>query len=113
MHFGDRVKRWLTLNEPFTVSNHGYAIGTHAPGRYSAWQKLNCIGGNSAVEPYLVTHHQLLSHAATVKLYKTKYQEYQNGAIGLAVVTHWFEPASKAKKDIDAANRALDFMFGW
>ncbi|KAM1753108.1 hypothetical protein ACFX1T_005577 [Malus domestica] len=113
MHFGDRVKHWLTLNEPFTVSNHGYAIGTHAPGRCSTWQKLNCTGGNSAVEPYLVTHHQLLAHASTVKLYKTKYQACQNGAIGLAVVTHWFEPASKAKHDIDAANRALDFMFGW
>ncbi|KAB2607366.1 beta-glucosidase 24-like [Pyrus ussuriensis x Pyrus communis] len=90
MHFGDRVKHWLTLNEPFTVSNQGYAIGTHAPGRCSAWQKLNCTGGNSAVEPYLVTHHQLLAHASTVKLYKTKYQACQNGAIGLAVVTHWF-----------------------
>ncbi|KAM1154372.1 hypothetical protein ACFX19_037370 [Malus domestica] len=113
MHFGDRVKLWLTLNEPYSISYYGYAIGTHAPGRCSAWQKLNCTGGNSAVEPYLVTHHQLLCHAATAKLYKSKYQAFQKGAIGIGVVTHWFKPTSKAKQDIDAANRALDFMYGW
>lgn len=72
--FGDRVKHWITLNEPHTFSNGGYVIGLLAPGRCSAWQNLNCTGGNSGTEPYLVTHHQLLAHAAAVKVYKQKYQ---------------------------------------
>lgn len=72
--FGDRVKYWITLNEPYTVSNMGYAIGTFAPGRCSNWQQLNCTGGDSAREPYLVTHHLLLSHAAAVQVYRSKYQ---------------------------------------
>ena len=72
--FGDRVKHWITLNEPYTLSSLGYASGQLAPGRCSAWQNLNCTGGNSGTEPYLVTHHQLLAHAATVKVYKEKYQ---------------------------------------
>ncbi|XP_021829900.1 beta-glucosidase 12-like [Prunus avium] len=112
-NFGDRVKHWVTLNEPYTVSNHGYAIGVHAPGRCSAWQNLNCTGGDSGTEPYLVTHHQLLAHAATVKLYKDEYQAYQNGSIGITLVSHWFKPASNLRKDKWAAHRALDFMFGW
>ena len=31
--FGDRVKHWLTLNEPMTVALNGYDYGVHAPGR--------------------------------------------------------------------------------
>ncbi|KAM1148869.1 hypothetical protein ACFX2B_029227 [Malus domestica] len=111
--FGDRVKHWITLNEPYTFSNHAYTIGIHAPGRCSAWQDPTCLGGDSAIEPYLVTHHQLLAHAAAVKVYKEKFQAYQNGVMGITLVSHWFEPASEAKEDIDASYRALDFMFGW
>nr|AAA93234.2 amygdalin hydrolase isoform AH I precursor [Prunus serotina] len=111
--FGDRVKHWITLNEPYTFSSSGYAYGVHAPGRCSAWQKLNCTGGNSATEPYLVTHHQLLAHAAAVKLYKDEYQASQNGLIGITLVSPWFEPASEAEEDINAAFRSLDFIFGW
>src|SRR5690606_38026854 len=29
---GDRVDRWITLNEPFCSAFVGYAIGRHAPG---------------------------------------------------------------------------------
>ncbi|KAJ1417975.1 Glycoside hydrolase family 1 [Sesbania bispinosa] len=49
--FGDRVKHWITLNEPWTITT----------------------------EPYIVAHNQLLAHAAAVNVYKTKYQVY--GAI--------------------------------
>nr|KAJ0226631.1 hypothetical protein LSAT_V11C100007740 [Lactuca sativa]KAJ0227557.1 hypothetical protein LSAT_V11C100007680 [Lactuca sativa]KAJ0228408.1 hypothetical protein LSAT_V11C100007660 [Lactuca sativa] len=31
--FGDRVKHWITLNEPYTFAAMGYAYGTMAPGR--------------------------------------------------------------------------------
>ncbi|XP_021824382.1 beta-glucosidase 12-like [Prunus avium] len=72
--FGDRVKHWITLNEPWTYSIGGYAGAGFAPGRCSDWQNLNCTGGDSATEPYLVAHHSLLSHAAAVKVYKDKYQ---------------------------------------
>ncbi|HEX7993849.1 MAG TPA: family 1 glycosylhydrolase, partial [Streptosporangiaceae bacterium] len=29
---GDRVKHWITLNEPQVVASHGYRSGEHAPG---------------------------------------------------------------------------------
>jgi beta-glucosidase/6-phospho-beta-glucosidase/beta-galactosidase len=31
--FGDRVKFWLTFNEPLTFVQLGYGAGMHAPGR--------------------------------------------------------------------------------
>ncbi|KAI5435123.1 variant 2, Beta-glucosidase 12 [Lathyrus oleraceus] len=74
--FGDRVKHWITINEPSTYTTAGYVIGMFPPGRCSDWLNLNCTGGDSGTEPYLVAHHLLLAHAAAVQVYKTKYQVY-------------------------------------
>ncbi|BBH05239.1 beta glucosidase 17 [Prunus dulcis] len=113
--FGDRVKYWTTLNEPYTFSNYGYGIGSFAPGRCSAWQQLNCTGGDSSTEPYLVTHHLLLAHATAVKLYKNKYQvqliSISKRSDRITLVSHWFVPLSEETKNKNAALRALDFMF--
>ncbi|KAK6120782.1 hypothetical protein DH2020_045477 [Rehmannia glutinosa] len=108
--FGDRVKYWITFNEPFTFTSGGYDgefLGSLAPGRCSS-----CPQGNSATEPYVVAHHILLAHAASVKLYREKYQATQKGEIGITLVTHWFVPYSSSRLDIKAAQRALDFVYG-
>ncbi|XP_057452715.1 cyanogenic beta-glucosidase-like [Lotus japonicus] len=111
--FGDRVKHWITLNEPWSYINGGYTIGTFAPGRCSKWVNPNCLGGDTGTEPYLVSHYQLLAHAKTVQVYKKKYQESQKGVIGITLLAHWFVPYSHNKLDQDAAERAMEFMFGW
>jgi beta-glucosidase len=51
---GDRVKLWMTLNEPVVLTFLGYANGIHAPG-----QRL----GLSALP---AAHHQLLGHGLAV-----------------------------------------------
>ncbi|KAM2046832.1 hypothetical protein ACFX1T_005574 [Malus domestica] len=111
--FGDRVKHWITLNEPLACSVAGYATGDLAPGRCSDSLKRNCTGGDSGVEPYLVTHNQLLAHAAAVKLYKEKYQTFQKGLIGVTLVSLGVVPFSESKKDKEAAVKVLDFTLGW
>ncbi|TQD86266.1 hypothetical protein C1H46_028198 [Malus baccata] len=65
--FGDRVKDWITFNEPLQTAINGYGVGTFAPGRHSS------------TEPYLVAHHQLLAHAAAVSIYRSKYKTAING----------------------------------
>jgi len=32
--YGDKVKHWMVLNEPFAFTALGYMLGMHAPGRY-------------------------------------------------------------------------------
>ena len=71
--FGDRVKHWVTLNEPNNLGINGYTSGSFAPGRCSSYLG-NCTAGNSATESYIVAHHLILAHGAAVKLYKDKYQ---------------------------------------
>jgi len=51
---GDRVNRWITLNEPWVVSNVGYRWGRHAPGH------------ESAAEAVAANHHLLLAHGLAV-----------------------------------------------
>ncbi len=51
---GDRVNRWITLNEPLVVAHNGHRIGVHAPG----------ITDN--VVAAAVTHHLLLGHGLGV-----------------------------------------------
>ncbi|KAK2968303.1 hypothetical protein RJ640_016235, partial [Escallonia rubra] len=114
--FGDRVKHWITLNEPWTFAVQGYDSGIAAPGRCSSWRNNNCTGGNSATEPYIVTHYQILAHTAAARLYRTKYkilQPIQKGMIGITLVTNWMVPASNSSSDIRASRRALDFSLGW
>lgn len=72
--FGDRVKNWITINQLYTVPTRGYATGTDAPGRCSPWLNKNCYAGDSATEPYIVAHNQLLAHATVVDLYRKKYK---------------------------------------
>ncbi|CAI9105735.1 OLC1v1004734C1 [Oldenlandia corymbosa var. corymbosa] len=109
--FGDRVKIWITFNEPFTYSMYGYDSGETAPGRCSSWVNPNCAGGDSGVEPYIVSHHQLLAHANATHLYRTRYQ--QQGIIGMANVAIWMVPLTNKPSDQRAAIRALDFIYGW
>ncbi|XP_050284226.1 beta-glucosidase 17-like [Quercus robur] len=110
--FGDRVKHWVTLNEPNNLGVNGYTSGTFAPGRCSSYLG-NCTAGNSATESYIVAHHLILAHGAAVKLYKDKYQPYQKGIIGITIVSHWFMPKYNTSACSEAASRALDFTFGW
>ena len=72
--FGDRVKHWITFNEPHTFSIQGYDVGLQAPGRCSIILHLFCRAGNSATEPYIVAHNVLLSHATVANIYRKKYK---------------------------------------
>ncbi|MEU5914279.1 GH1 family beta-glucosidase [Micromonospora sp. NPDC047527] len=51
---GDRVRLWITLNEPFIHMSLGYGMGTHAPGRMLLF------------DAFPVAHHQLLGHGLAV-----------------------------------------------
>ena len=52
---GDRVKHWITLNEPWEHAFFGYFVGEHAPGVTNPW------------EYFRVAHHELLGHGMAVE----------------------------------------------
>ncbi|KAF9608815.1 hypothetical protein IFM89_011853 [Coptis chinensis] len=110
--FGDRVKYWVTFNEPNIVVMHGYRTGIYPPSRCSG-SFGNCTYGNSETEPFIAAHNIILSHAAAVETYRTKYQEEQRGSVGIVINAIWFEPISNSTKDILAARRARSFLVNW
>ncbi|GAV78257.1 Glyco_hydro_1 domain-containing protein [Cephalotus follicularis] len=110
--FGDRVKYWVTMNEPNILSEYGYARGSYAPGRCSNYIG-NCTEGNSATEPYMVTHNLILSHAAAVKLYREKHQASQKGLVGVTTDSMWLVPKFETIASRKATSRGLDFSYGW
>uniref|UniRef100_A0A7S4DS70 Beta-glucosidase n=1 Tax=Lotharella globosa TaxID=91324 RepID=A0A7S4DS70_9EUKA len=109
--FGDRVKYWLSFNEPWTFTFNGYGSGVHAPGRCS--DRKICKHGNSSIEPYIAAHNVLKAHMHTVKVYRDKYQLIQGGRIGLTLNTDWAEPLTSSNLDAAAAERNMMFQFGW
>ncbi|KAL5809990.1 hypothetical protein ACOSQ4_026558 [Xanthoceras sorbifolium] len=110
--YGDRVKNWMTFNEPKMIASLGYDLGETPPSRCSK-PFGNCSVGNSSTEPYIVGHNLLLSHAAAVKRYREKYQDKQKGRIGILLDFTWYEPLTTSKADNFAAQRARDFHLGW
>lgn len=72
--FGDRVKYWITFNEPRGLTIQGYDTGIQAPGRCSLLGHWFCKEGKSSVEPYVVAHNILLSHAAAYHTYQKHFK---------------------------------------
>ncbi|KAJ6324987.1 hypothetical protein OIU76_012135 [Salix suchowensis] len=101
--FGDRVKHWITLNEPLQTAINGHDSGIFAPGRHD----------QPSTEPFLASHHQILAHAAAVSIYRNKYKDNQGGQIGLVVDCEWSEASSNKTEDKAAASRRLEFQLGW
>ena len=99
-YFGDRVKNWITINEPWVVAILGYGHGVFAPGK------------KSDDLPYLAGHNLLLAHAKAVQVYRTKFK-HQQGVIGITNNCDWREPLTDTIEDKQAAERALEFFLGW
>ena len=84
---GDRVDRWITINEPREVTMLGYALGVHAPGRTALFDALPAA------------HHQLLGHGLAVQALRAA------GArdVGIAVSHSPTWSASDRPEDVEAA----------
>ncbi|ETS79834.1 hypothetical protein PFICI_07363 [Pestalotiopsis fici W106-1] len=106
--FGDRVKRWITFNEPYIISIFGHHSGVLAPGRCAH------VGTDTKTEPWLVGHTIILAHATAVRLYTADFQPTQRGAISIVLNSHFYEPYNvRSRADVDAAQRRLEFYVGW
>ncbi|XP_051229498.1 beta-glucosidase 32 [Lolium perenne] len=113
--FGDRVKHWVTLNEPNMEPISSYSNGMMPPRRCSHpfCSSVNCTKGNSSTEPYIAAHHLLLAHASAVSLYRDKYNATQRGQVGITLMGIWYKPATSSSQDAAAARRMLEFHIGW
>ncbi|KAK7094481.1 cytosolic beta-glucosidase-like [Littorina saxatilis] len=101
--FGDRVKMWITFNEPSIFIYFGYVLGYHAPGRKDL----------AEVGPYACVHNVVRAHAQVYRLYEKNFKSTQNGKVGLSLNSDWAEPRDPDNPEsVKAADRYMQFRLG-
>jgi len=102
---GDRVKHWITHNEPWCSSMMSYWEGVHAP------------GGKSLPDALQACHHILLSHGLAIPVIRRNVAQAQ---VGITLSLHPITAASDSAADQAAVRRHdglrnrwfLDALFG-
>ncbi len=88
--FGDRVKNWMVLNEPFSYTTLGYMLGWHAPGRKGMKNYLPAV------------HHSVLVQAEGGRIVRAN---VQGANVGTTFITAFAEPKNTEEKHVRAAKR--------
>lgn len=94
---GDRVKHWITLNEPWCSGFLGYLTGNHAPGRTNM---------ADAMQAY---HTLNLAHGLAVPIIR---RNSPGAQVGITLNLAQTYPNSDSAADQAAARRFDDFMNG-
>ncbi|XP_072301744.1 klotho [Eucyclogobius newberryi] len=100
--FGDDVKTWITIDNPFVVAQHGYGTGVVAPG----------VKNNPEL-PFRVGHILLKAHAAVWHLYHHRYRHRQKGRVSMALASHWIRPSQTCRESLRECQCSLDHVLGW
>lgn len=95
---GDRVRHWITHNEPWCASFLGHQTGEHAPG-LTSW-------------PAAITaaHHLLLGHGWAVPAIRRNVPDAQVGLVNILSPAY---PASPSPADAEAARRYDGYFNRW
>jgi len=93
--FGDRVKNWMVLNEPFAFTALGYFLGMHAPGKYGLKNFIPAV------------HHATLCQGIGGRILQ---ENVKNGRIGTTQTITLADPFEQNEEDIEAAKRADAFL---
>ncbi|NLI78415.1 MAG: beta-glucosidase [Candidatus Riflebacteria bacterium] len=96
--FGDRVRRWSTLNEPSWMTLHGWLTGLHPPGR------------RDPAAAARVSTALLAAHAGAVQTFR---QSGIPGAIGIVLNLSPVLPATERPEDVAAARLADAILNRW
>jgi beta-glucosidase len=95
MRLGDRVRQWVTHNEPWCMASLGHELGVHAPGLRDPALSLR------------VAHHLLLSHGWAVP---ALHRNAPRAEVGIVLIASEVEPLTQSEVDRDAA-REFDGSF--
>lgn len=92
-NFGDKVKHWITINEPKQICYEGYGTRSKAP-------QINM----GPIATYLCAKNILLAHAKVFHLYEKQYRSTQRGTLGITLSFTWIEPSSDSQEDQEMAS---------
>ncbi len=87
-HYGDRLKHWITLNEPWCTAFLGYYLGIHAPG----------LRDERAA--FRAAHHTHLAHGRAVQVLR---QMLTGAQLGITLNLAPVQPLTDSPSDVQAA----------
>ena len=96
----DRVKYWMTFNEPACFIGLGYIVGTHAPFEKVDFSDIEAVG----IRAGSLTRNVLLCHGEAVQILRKRAK--LPPVIGMAINGDLQEPAFDTPEDIEAARAA-------
>jgi len=95
---GDRVKNWMTINEPYVIAVLGHYLGVHAPGH------------KDQAETLAAAHHLLMAHGQALPILRANVKDAR---VGIALDIHPQTPASESPADRAEAQRLDGVMNRW
>ena len=95
---GDRVKHWITLNEPWCAAFLGYASGIHAPGR------------THAADAVAASHHLIHGTGLAVRPLR---ESVPDAEVGCTVNLYPVTPLDDSGRHDDAVRRIDGLMNRW
>ncbi|XP_062193607.1 beta-glucosidase 32-like [Phragmites australis] len=108
---GDRVRHWVTVNEPNIETIGGYNMGSEPPRRCSYPFVENCTGRSRTSQHTTPCSYTPLQCPCT-ETNSVTLQATQGGQIGITLLGWWHEPATNTSQDATAAMRMNDFHIG-
>ncbi|XP_037298730.1 myrosinase 1-like isoform X2 [Manduca sexta] len=97
--FGDRVKTWITINEPLIMCDVPYNTGSMAPAIV-----------NPDVGAHLCAKNVLMAHAKAWRIYDKEFRPKYHGELSLANHLIWYEPFTPEDEEI--TETAREYMAG-
>uniref|UniRef100_A0A7G3ACL1 Putative beta-glucosidase lactase phlorizinhydrolase n=1 Tax=Lutzomyia longipalpis TaxID=7200 RepID=A0A7G3ACL1_LUTLO len=100
--YGDRVKYWITINEPSIFCTYAYTSENWGAG-------INVTGGE-----YYCAHHLLIAHATVYRMYQKEFYSRQGGKVGLSLHSRGYLPKDPNNpSDREAAKIGYLTDLGW
>lgn len=100
--YGDRVKSWITHNEPQAFIGNAYLNGEFAPGEKCKYS-----------EYLTAAHHQMMAHGRAVQALRATVKDAR---VGYTSATQVFRPVSDKPEDVEAARymmHAIRYRHPW
>ncbi len=94
---GDRVRHWITVNEPLDYSALGYVLGMFPPGRVRDLRGM-----------YHSSHHLLLAHGRAVDVIRAL---APGSSVGIALPLVWISPLREGSRFDRGAARFMDGVY--
>ncbi|XP_026729954.1 myrosinase 1-like [Trichoplusia ni] len=98
--YAEKVKFWITINQPNTICVEGYGSKAMAPAINSIDSAYECV------------KNVMLAHAKAYDVYKKEFKKKHEGNVGIAIAVNWYDPITNSTENAEAVEKARAFQLG-